>query len=650
MKITKKHIKAAEDIVLDERSVVEARSYGGAYDIEDDMFFTRDDIIELADNVIDILNDTAFPEYHRFEYVDAYMTSPKDVTIEVTDGDNNFSGSATIDMRRIYRPQDILKYAREIVSQMTNDIQAVYSSTSVFSADDTSDDDLEELEQEHSSAKTSINSNKVPAVFKLVTDWKSGTINLDFGGGSFDTASEYLADKGVTNLIYDKFNRSTEHNREVIKQIRANGGADTATCSNVLNVIKEPEVRTNVLENIKKLVKPTGTVYITVYEGSGKGNEGETKSGYQLNRKTAGYLDEIKEVFPDATRKGKLIIAHPNGKSAVKSATTVPVNDLRTLSKAAANVTTYDELEDVISSLLSVNKEMYNHYSEAARAREYSAAALGKMISDELYYLGEDKIESSTAITASISLSALNQEIANEVVSWMMSEGGFPENEAEDYSFVETEQTEDGRIHIEVRAEISYDSMLKLSEVLDSIVSRYDKYAYFEQVTSGIMECYIETQQPILAFETSQYMDPYDKYESKYMEPITESQTFTIDDLMWVNPDISHPGSADRDWQGGDSNNRGWAQDIYSDKFGVKVADSSEVSEFGLYSLDNYVPDEAGLYKVHADVTVTFTVDGVYEVTDPYDSEYNEVHEEYAKILDIDWVASNVTFEKVDDI
>lgn len=47
---------------------------------------------------------------------------------------------------------------------------------------------------------------------------------------------------------------------------------------------------------------------ITVYEGSGKGNEGPTKSGYQLNRKTADYLEEIQMIFPDATRKGKLII------------------------------------------------------------------------------------------------------------------------------------------------------------------------------------------------------------------------------------------------------------------------------------------------------------------------------------------------------
>lgn len=172
------------------------------------------------------------------------------------------------------------------------------------------DDDfeLDTTEQEFTSADTSINKNKLPAVFKM-TSFEPGTINIDYGGGKFDNATEYLAQSDVTNLVYDPFNRSKEHNSDVIKQVRANGGADSATCSNVLNVIKEPEARLNVLRNIKKLVKPGGTVYITVYEGSGIGNEGPTKAGYQLNRKTADYLEEIQAVFPDARRKGKLIIA-----------------------------------------------------------------------------------------------------------------------------------------------------------------------------------------------------------------------------------------------------------------------------------------------------------------------------------------------------
>lgn len=168
--------------------------------------------------------------------------------------------------------------------------------------------DLSHPEQEFDSAATSINSSKLPAIYKMV-NFNEGDVIIDFGGGRFDNAVEYIKDKGATLVVYDPYNRSAEHNEQVLATLDENGGADAAVNSNVLNVIKEPEARQAVLQNIKKLLKPGAPVYITVYEGRGDGVEGPTKSGYQLNRKTEGYLDEVREVFPDAIRKGKLIVA-----------------------------------------------------------------------------------------------------------------------------------------------------------------------------------------------------------------------------------------------------------------------------------------------------------------------------------------------------
>lgn len=168
--------------------------------------------------------------------------------------------------------------------------------------------DLSHPEQEFDSAATSINSSKLPAIYKMV-NFNEGDVVIDFGGGRFDNAVEYIKDKGATLVVYDPYNRSAEHNEQVLATLEENGGADAAVNSNVLNVIKEPEARQAVLQNITKLLKPGAPVYITVYEGRGDGVEGPTKSGYQLNRKTEGYLDEVREVFPDAIRKGKLIVA-----------------------------------------------------------------------------------------------------------------------------------------------------------------------------------------------------------------------------------------------------------------------------------------------------------------------------------------------------
>ena len=227
---------------------------------------------------IRLLNDgTGYAIYEKGEMIDYGFKSLEDAEAAVDEYDN------------IYQ----------------DDVQ-VYSDT------EEDEEDLPMVDQEYDSAATSINSNKLPAIYKMV-NFNEGDVIVDFGGGKFDNAVEYIRDKGATLCVYDPYNRSAEHNREVLRILRENGGADAAVNSNVLNVIKEPEARKNVLENIARITKPGAPIYITVYEGKGNGQEGPTKSGYQLNRKTADYLEEIQEVFPDATRRGKLITAHNTG-------------------------------------------------------------------------------------------------------------------------------------------------------------------------------------------------------------------------------------------------------------------------------------------------------------------------------------------------
>jgi len=207
---------------------------------------------------------------------------------------------------------------------------------------DEEEDYIDTPEQEFTSEKTSINADKLPALFKMVK-FAPNSLNLDYGGGKFDNVTDFLAEQNVENLVYDPYNRSAEHNKSVLAKVRSNGGADTITCSNVLNVVKEPEVRQSILTNIKKLLKPNGTVYITVYEGLKDKPEGPTKSGYQLNRKTEDYLDEIRQVFPDAERRGKLITAH-NGASAVKSATAI--------TSASDEQTLLSELQSALTEIM----------------------------------------------------------------------------------------------------------------------------------------------------------------------------------------------------------------------------------------------------------------------------------------------------------
>ena len=162
-------------------------------------------------------------------------------------------------------------------------------------------------EQQYSSSSTSINCAKVPAVFKKV-NWIPNTVNFDNGGGKFDTATDYLREFGIDNLIYDKYNRSNAHNNMIENKL-SNKLADTSTISNVLNVVAERSVRIEILKNSKNAIKMDGEVYITVYEGDKTGTGKKTTKGYQLNRKLRDYIEEVSEVFENVTVKNGMIIA-----------------------------------------------------------------------------------------------------------------------------------------------------------------------------------------------------------------------------------------------------------------------------------------------------------------------------------------------------
>jgi len=171
-------------------------------------------------------------------------------------------------------------------------------------------------EQTITSAGTCL--NQVPAVFKLILKTFERPDHflaytddiLDYGGGKYDTFTEFLGERGIRNWVLDPYNRSPEHNAFVRKMLRVKR-ADHAILSNVLNVIREPDVRREVLEDIARLTKPGGSVFITVHEGNRRSRGRRTPRGWQANRPTKSYLREVRKVFPGAfvCHGGKMVYA-----------------------------------------------------------------------------------------------------------------------------------------------------------------------------------------------------------------------------------------------------------------------------------------------------------------------------------------------------
>lgn len=138
--------------------------------------------------------------------------------------------------------------------------------------------------QKYTSANTSINSKKMPAIYKMVADRISPDMTvIDYGCGKyFDSYG-----LGENFAGYDPYNRPDE---EVLENTY-----DIALCSNVLNVIMEYENRILLLQKLKEIARK---IYITVYEGNGSGEGKVSKNDcYQLNRKSGDYGPELVNVF-----------------------------------------------------------------------------------------------------------------------------------------------------------------------------------------------------------------------------------------------------------------------------------------------------------------------------------------------------------------
>jgi hypothetical protein len=166
--------------------------------------------------------------------------------------------------------------------------------------------------QEYTSAKSSV--KQLPAGFKIVDKyfgWQQGTINFDIGGGKYNLMTEKLKEKGVTNLIFDPYNRNLKHNVDVIRGILVADGVHSATIFNVLNVIKEREIQLNVIKLARNALKKGGIVFVrSTYMNRNKAS-GVTKSGtFQHYLTQEEYLEIVKEIFPKAKLKYGIIFAH----------------------------------------------------------------------------------------------------------------------------------------------------------------------------------------------------------------------------------------------------------------------------------------------------------------------------------------------------
>lgn len=160
------------------------------------------------------------------------------------------------------------------------------------------------MKQKYSSADTSL-----CIINKIYTHYtfKGGSRVLDYGGGKYDMNTTYMKDKGVDVAVYDKFNRSEEHNNRVLHDARQTP-PEYVVCSNVLNVIMEDEVVDSILEDMASFGSRT---IISVYEGDRTGAGRETSKGYQRNAKLSEYIPMVEKHFDIISKKNGILECLP---------------------------------------------------------------------------------------------------------------------------------------------------------------------------------------------------------------------------------------------------------------------------------------------------------------------------------------------------
>lgn len=592
------------------------------------------------------------------------------------------------------------------------------SNFDVYSSEDFEDheDDLEHPDQEYDSAATSINSTKLPAIYRMIK-LQPGTVGVDFGGGKFDNAIEYLRDQDVTLCVYDPYNRSAEHNREVLRTLRANGGADFAINSNVLNVIKELEARKGVLENIKKITKSGAPIYITVYEGRGDAKEGVTKSSYQLNRKTADYLEEIQEVFPDAKRKGKLIVAtnkgSVNSSYSIKASSEIiwdeldwnqqiqvmkryirnykgarifedfadyinkPVEDII---DSFCDAESYGDIriperkqidseyrnDDICSSTTSSSRYWYftRHGVQPGSVPKYVNIldivdkpegsyflADGVILTKDLrdYDIKESKPEDSVTSSTRIEYSDILEEIreqCNTKLIHIMSQYGFDESEAKQYSRVDASIKDNQYGRIEIGCELDYDGLMRVCQELDPIVQAYDPDSYFEPVDSGIAEAWVTLEKASIDSSSNIQAGAYDFPEPsldppEYPEPEEGEETVEVEcDINQLEITVDEDGSWEYQRDDFLDEMLTAEDEITSEEYDVYIRDRSGLIEDFDSIVEPNIPGVPGTYLISCHVKMVYDVTGVEIVR-----EYQGKDEDGDPIVDEDYYTGNADVE-----
>lgn len=167
------------------------------------------------------------------------------------------------------------------------------------------------MAQTYTSSATSINSKKLPAVYRKATLSRSTPFVVDYGCGKHtDHIQTHLSTMHKTLYPYDPYNQPdvvNKHTMGFVEWAISKHCEIDVVCSNVLNVIDDDDTVLFIATQVSDFARYTGgTAYVTVYEGDRSGIGRRT--GVDQYQRNAPLRDYLRFFGENATIKNGMII------------------------------------------------------------------------------------------------------------------------------------------------------------------------------------------------------------------------------------------------------------------------------------------------------------------------------------------------------
>lgn len=170
-----------------------------------------------------------------------------------------------------------------------------------------------------------------------------------------------------------------------------------------------------------------------------------------------------------------------------------PENFLLALSLLEDDASAYDDLEGLAEDV-GFTPDDVGGWEQWFLALSYADRATAWGYVSQAYY---DEVGLDSSRAGGVDMQTLEQQLTRATLKWMTEpeqgfdadDGDFP---ARSYCAVDVSYNDDNRIRAEVRAEVSFEHLMDLAERLNPIVQRQDPNAYFDAVTAGVLDAYID--------------------------------------------------------------------------------------------------------------------------------------------------------------